>query len=271
MTIQFIGDRILIRSGQIALDANCCCADPCISCDPCPTCWNSLSDPCATIGSVDFTISGVAAGSVSGSCCSCTSTNSTFTIDVENNECGYHSWSICDCQFVVTRISPFYRVRQVVGISARWGFSQNEVAITDKTSLDASGLAGVVTGANGSKFCNSFTLRKGHFVTIEITQSLYTLLGNVTMRHHYFFSFNNQGIRPGCPDDQLYGLCSGLGAGGTATHVWSTRVNAISGAAIGTPSCFDNFGFPELCDFSAGVITIGTPILIATPPPPPPP
>lgn len=271
MSIQFIGDRILIRDGQVALDADCCCDDPCISCDPCPTCWSSLSEPCNTVSAVDFSISGVANGSISGTCCICNLVNSSYTIDIENNLCGWHTWQICDCRFVVTRISPMWRVRHVISVSARWGFSQTEIPITDKTSLDASGLEGVVTGNNGSKFCNPFTIKKGHLVHVQIVQTLYTFTGNTSIYHNYFCCFDNSDIRPGCPDDQLYGLCSGLGIGGAATHVYSTKFNAISGTPVGTPDCYDNFGYPELCNFSGATVTIGIPVMIETPPPPPPP
>lgn len=271
MGLYGINGVLLGRDGLLAGSPDCCCDDPCLSCDPCPTCWSSLSDPCATLDSVDFSISGIASGSTSGSCCSCTSANASYTIDVENNLCGWHGWDICDCTFFVSRISPLWRVRQVLTVNARWGFSQNQIVINSKASLDASGLEGVFTGANGSKFCNAFTVQKGHVAFVQIVQSLYTFTGNTSIYHHFLYSFANDGIRPGCPDDQLYGLCSGLGSGGTATHVWSTKFNALSSAPIGTPNCFDNFGYPEICDISGATVTIGTPVIIAPPPPPPPP
>ena len=265
MSIQLLNGLILLNSGSVATDSDCCCDDPCIECNPCPTCWNSLSDPCAELDSVDITIAGAINGTRSD--CSCSSINATYTLDIGNNLCNFFGWGpITGCVVQVPRLSPIYRVVYDVTVRAGWQFTTIDQTINNQTDLDAA----IIPFKTLPKFCNAMTLYAGHHVRVIVTQRVIFLvpLSVHSFEQHYFFSFNNEDIKPGCPDDQSYGLCSGLSSGGTATHLFSMQ----SGFGPVTPSaCFYDFGFPELCDLDSISVTIGTPVITTTPPPPPPP
>ncbi len=265
MSIQLLNGLILLNGGSVAVDSACCCDDPCIECNPCPTCWNSLSDPCAELDSVDFTIAGATNGTRSD--CSCSSINATYTLDIETNLCNYQGWSpISGCVVQVPRLSPFYRLVYSVEVKAAWQFLQEDKVISNQSDLDAAGLP----FSGRAKFCNAMTLYAGHYVRVIVSQVVIfpSPFFVASFDQHYFYSFNNDAIKPGCPDDQVYGLCSGLGSGGTATHLFSTQGGL--GPVMPT-SCYYDFGFPELCDLDSLTVTIGTPVIIVTPPPPPPP
>lgn len=261
MSIQLLNGLVLLNSGSVATDSDCCCDDPCIECNPCPTCWTSLSEPCSELDTVDISISGATNGTRSD--CSCTGINATYTLDIQANQCNYYSWTVfSNC---VVPVTPFFRLSYSLSVVAAWQFIQQDKVINNQTDLDTSGIAGGV-----AKFCNAMTLYAGHYVRVIVRQNLIIPFPYLfqAFEQHYFYSFNNDDIKPGCPDDQIYGLCSGLGSGGTATHLFSTKYGL---GPVMPSSCYDNFGFPELCDLDSLAVTIGAPVIIATPPPPPPP
>jgi len=244
MTIQILGQNILIRDGAIATHEDCCCEEPCIECQPCPTCWSSELAPCNALDSFDVTISGTT-GTYSS--CSCSSLNSTFSYDITTYQC-----SPTGTEFSVFENCVLGTLnRYSISVAILFRFSTSDIPITSQSELDA--YAGAPLN---SKFCNSFTIKKGHWVEVQVAETFTTIFpfSRSTLRHHFLYSFDNHDIKPGCPDDQSYGLCSGLSSGGNATYVYTS----LSGfGSSSPPSCFWDFGFSNKCDLSSIVVQIG--------------
>jgi len=267
VSIQLLNGLVLINGGSIATDADCCCDDPCIECQPCPTCWNSLSDPCADIDSVAVTISDVVDDT--SSTCDCDSVNGTYSISPDTEGCTWVSWfPISDC---VINLGGIVRVTYNVQVAVRWAFNANtDYAITDLASLLTASAALGLSATSNSKFCNSITINKGHYIHVRVTQSFVQNFPFLTssFQQDYLFKFNNSDIKPGCPDDQIYGLCSGLASAGIATHVFSQKY--LAGTPRATTTCDNDLYVPYACDFSGASVLIGSPVITTgvTPPPP---
>lgn len=258
MSIQLLNGLILLNGGSIATHADCCCDDPCIECNPCPTCWTSLDDPCSDVDSVTITISDVANGSVS---CGCTGFNGSYVIDPDTDGCIEYS------ELVVDRCAINAFTRYSAWVDYRWSFNSSaDYTINSVSSLVTASNALNLGATSSSKLCNNFTLNKGHYVWVRIRESIIGFSGQQSFAMVYLFQFGNSDIKPGCPDDQIYGLCSGLSSAGIATHVFSQYY--ITGGPVSTPNCF--WGIDGGCDFSAISVLIGSPVITISVTPPPP-
>jgi len=267
MSIRLLNGVPLLIDGQVAISDDCCCDDPCIECQPCPTCWNSLSDPCAILDTVDITINDATFGTRSD--CDCDSINAVLTLDIATQGCntvGTGYGPISACVVSVPRLSPVYRIVYDVTVTAEWLFATSDRPLTTQSELDT-----FFGGSNRAKLCNAYTVKAGHYVRVTVNSAIqipFPYFRTVFTRV-YYFSFDNEDIKPGCPDDQSYGLCSGL-LGGVATlsHCFQSTFGSVTAPA----SCSESvLGFPELCDLSSITVTVGDPVITVTPPPPPPP
>ena len=251
MSVQLLSGLPLLVGGDVALSSDCCCDEPCIECNVCPTCWSSDDDPCSGIASITVTISGVANGISS---CGCAGVNGAYVISPQSDGCKSYR------EYVVARCVLNPTVRYSVDVLYRLGFNSGpDVVITD-------------VGSTTNKVCNAFTIQTGHFVEVIIEERIDQIgfFGAITFRRIYYYSWGNSTIKPGCPDDQTYGLCSLLEAGGAATHVYSRRFSGTGFTPVPITSCdFDFFGLT--CDFSGSSVIIGAPDIDAETPPPPPP
>jgi hypothetical protein len=240
MTIQILGQNILIRDGVIATNEDCCCEEPCIECQPCPTCWSSELAPCNALDSFDITISGVTSRAYTD-CTTCTSANATFSFDIPTYGCqafNYRRWQMLTC------VVPFFRY--TVDLDAQFLFTTEEIPIVSTTE-------------NPLKICNSYTVKKGHYVKVTITERRISRFSEFYIAHEFYYSFDNHAIKPGCPDDQAYGLCTGLSSGGIATHVADFR----GSPRYAPDACFEDLGkvnptlYIPFCDFSNVQVQIG--------------
>lgn len=276
MGLYGINGALLGRGGQLAGSSDCCCDDPCIQCQSCPHCWNSVSDPCAELDSIDITISGVTAGTGG---CSCSTINSTYTYDIQSRQCGFVTVKLIDnCLLsLVPGLTLPFSHRYSVEVTYIFGFKQADIPITTQSELMALSSGELLPQLSkggwpsvGSRLFNAFTLSAGHYIGVIVNSTLVYIPSQFVSRHEqqFLYSFANSAVKPGCPDDQIYGLCSGL-IGGTATNVWSTSFSSATQVTY-TNSAYADFGFSELCNMSGLTVTIGDAVIIATPPPPPP-
>lgn len=252
MSIQLLGDLILLRSGSIATNADCCCNEPCIECLPCPTCWSSELAPCNTLDSFDITISGVVSRAYGS--CSCSSANATYSYDITTHKCNGTGWQVFENCVLNTL------VRYSLRVDAALRFSTSDIPITTQSELNSR------ISPAGGLLCNAYTIKKGHYIEVNVTETFRTLFPASSLSyliHRFFYSFDNHDIKPGCPDDQSYGLCTGLSSGGNATYVYSQIYS--TGRYSAPPSCFFDFGFSNHCDLSSMVIQIGAVQVSVTP------
>lgn len=248
MAIRSINGLILGRNGQIAGSGDCCCDDPCIECLPCPTCWSSDLAPCNVLDSFDITISGVTSRAYTD-CTNCSSANATFTFDIPTYGCvalNYRQWQMLTC------VVPFFRY--TVDLYAQFLFTTEEIPIASTT-------------LNPLKICNSYTVKKGHYVKVTIIERRIDSFSEKYIAHEFYYSFDNRAIKAGCPDDQSYGLCTGLSAGGIATHVADFR----GSPRYAPDECFEDLGqinptlYIPFCDFSNVQVQIGAVQVSVTP------
>jgi hypothetical protein len=121
----------------------------------------------------------------------------------------------------------------------------------------------VSTTLNPLKICNPYTVKKGHYAKVTITERRISRSGEWYIAHEFYYSFDNHAIKAGCPDDQAYGLCSGLSSGGIATHVADFRGSPSASPRYAPDECFEDLGqinpllYIPFCDFSNVQVQIG--------------
>lgn len=256
MAIQVLSNAILIRNGGIATNADCCCTPPCLECpDVCTTCYSAECNPCRVIQDYSFTVS-YFANPDPYSDCYCDDINGTYVADITDpsyvcsNPTGYCAISPDNCATLSMKncLGSFNKKRAVVWTYLN--FAHTEISYTSGSTV-----SDPFDPLYGYSICNDFTIYKGHYVVvyIEESQSAY-YAGRILI---YIKSFNNGSTVAGCPEDQFYGLCSGLTAGAlTLVAVKGTYFDGMQGTIT---TCTNVYGLCLIGTVYFDGFTLATP------------
>lgn len=223
MAIQVLSNAILIRNGGIATNADCCCTPPCLECpDVCTTCYSAECNPCRAIQDYSFTVSYFDNPDPYLDCY-CDDINGTYVADITDpsyvcsNPTGYCAISPDSCTTLNLKNCPgnspafgINRKRRAI-VWTYLNFAHAEISYTSGSTISDPS-----DPLYGYSICNDFTIYKGHYVVVYVDESQSGIPSNIYNAGRiliYMKSFNNGSTVTGCPEDQFYGLCSGLTAG----------------------------------------------------------